>query len=110
MSPLRPPPSNPCAAVPASLTALSHLTALVLSRNYLSEAQLPEEAPSLAQLQLLDLSNCELWRVPPILQASGCRFGPSCALPLRSAAASVPAGSCAGCLQLHGMQLSAALE
>ncbi|PRW60606.1 small GTP-binding [Chlorella sorokiniana] len=56
-------------SVPASLTALSRLTALVLSKNFLTEAQLPEEGLSLAQLQLLDLSDCELWRVPPILQS-----------------------------------------
>lgn len=63
-------PSSQPNAVPASLTALSNLTALLLARNYLSEAQLPEESPSLAHLQLLDMSNCEMWRPPPFLLAS----------------------------------------
>ena len=56
--------------MPPTRTAQKPHTPQVRGQNILCEGQRAESAPGLAQLQLLDLTECDLWRVPPMLQAS----------------------------------------
>lgn len=103
-----PRPSSPLTSVPASLTALSNLTALVLARNYLSAGQQPEEAPGLAHLQLLDLSNCELWRLPRFLKASTPQPTTTCA-PLHAPAAVARVGCSSTAAARHALDAPSCL-
>lgn len=62
-------------AAPDTLSALTRLTALILSHNYFGglgevEALSPAACSALTALRLLDLSDAGLERVPPAIQAS----------------------------------------